>query len=191
MALSEMSRLQVARRELLRAGALGAAGMAAAALLGCRSSAGTSVDVGGVTSGEGVSQSSGSGEGVPKNIKRAPGVDPKIATVPVNNRKVIQGGTYRTTSTSTTVEFDPDIIKGSTDIQIMNDRLLYANGYTLELTNDMLTSYEVIDKQGLEMVFKIRPGIKTYNRQPVNGRIFTAKDVAYSLLRKSGVLNPK
>jgi ABC-type transport system substrate-binding protein len=183
--------LAFSRRAVLRDGAISAAGLATAALLGCRGSTGETGEGSGTTGGAGVSQSGGSGEGAPKNIKRAPGVNPNVATVPVNNRKVIQGGVYRTTSTSTTTEFDPDIIKGSTDIQIMNDRLLYANGYTMELTNDLLTSYETVDKQGLEMVFKIRPGVKTYNRPPVNGRIFTAKDVAYSLHRKSGILNPK
>src|SRR5207247_1261889 len=44
---------------------------------------------------------------------------------------------------------------------------------------------------GLQMVFKLRPGIKTYNRAPVNGRVFTAKDAAYSLMRKAGKIDPK
>src|SRR5204862_7874570 len=108
----------------------------------------------------------------------------------VNNQRVIQGGTYRTAGTATTVQFDPDVEKGSTDLQIMDDRLLYANGYTQELSLDLLTSYEMVDKQGLELIFKIRPGIKTFQRV-TNGRIFNAKDVAWSLLRKSGLYDPK
>lgn len=177
-----------ARRSILRAASIGTAGLAAAALVGCGESGSPgATDVG--TRG-GVSTSGGSGEGVPKNIKRAESVDPKYSTVPVNNRKVIQGGTYREAATATTVQFDPDIEKGSTDLQIMDDRLVYANGYTLKLSLDMLTSYERVDKQGLEMVFKIRPGIKTFQRV-TNGRIFKASDVAWSLRRKSGLLDPK
>jgi peptide/nickel transport system substrate-binding protein len=71
------------------------------------------------------------------------------------------------------------------------DRLVYANGWTMNVTPDLLTSYELVDKQGLEMVLKLRPGIKTHNKPPVNGRVFTAKDVAYSIMRKAGKVDEK
>jgi len=59
----------------------------------------------------------------------------------------------------------------------------------MALTPDMLASYEWIDKQNL--VLKLRPGIKTHNVAPLNGRVFTAKDVAFNIKRKAGLLDPK
>jgi peptide/nickel transport system substrate-binding protein len=75
-------------------------------------------------------------------------------------------------------------------MEMVNDRLVYANGWTMKVTPDLLSSFELVDKTGLEMVFKLRPGIKAYDRAPVSGRVFTAKDVAYSLMRKAGKINP-
>ena len=69
------------------------------------------------------------------------------------------------------------------------DRLMIANGWTQEITPDMLQSYEIVDK--LQMVFKLRPGIKMHPTPPASGRIFNAKDVAYGLMRKAGKLDPE
>ena len=43
----------------------------------------------------------------------------------------------------------------------------------------------------LNLVLKLRPGIKTHNVAPLNGRVFNAKDVAFSIKRKAGLLDPK
>ena len=129
--------------------------------------------------------------GAPKNVKRAEGFDPKLGTVAVNTKKVIKGGTFTRAVTDTTREQDPDVSIAGADVETTQDRLVYANGWTMNITPDMLTSYELVDKTGLQMVFKIRPGIKTHPKPPVNGRIFTAKDVAYSLMRKAGKVDPK
>ena len=129
--------------------------------------------------------------GAPKNVKRAEGFDPKLGTVAVNTKKVIKGGTFSRAVPDTTREQDPDVSIAGADVETTQDRLVYANGWTMNITPDMLTSYELVDKTGLQMVFKIRPGIKTHPKPPVNGRIFTAKDVAYSLMRKAGKVDPK
>ncbi len=129
--------------------------------------------------------------GAPKNVKRAEGYDPKMGDVAINNKKKIEGGTVRRHSTDTSREQDPDVSIAGSVMEMVNDRLAYANGWTMKVTPDLLSSYELTDKTGLEMVFKIRPGIKTYNRAPVNGRVFTAKDVAYSLMRKAGKVDAK
>ena len=47
--------------------------------------------------------------------------------------------------------------------------------------HDMLTSYEMVDKQGLRDGVQDPAGHEDLQQPPVNGRIFTAKDVAYSL----------
>lgn len=170
------------RRAVLRGSVLGTAGLASAALLGC---GGDSQPAGG-----GQPSTAGTSEGVPKNIKRAQGVNPAEfgAEVPINTKKVVKGGTYRlgVTSTFTIGMDDPQLVVGGNRTQGIMDRLVYANGFTGSLALDMATSYERIDKAGLEMVVKIRPGIKTHKKAPVNGRILTAKDVAYSLMRQAG-----
>ncbi len=179
------SQTATTRRSVLRGGAVGLAGLAGAALLGCGG--------GGESGGAKATRSADAGadSGAPKNVKRAPGYDPKLGKVTINNRKVIKGGTYRIASTDTTREQDVDVSISGADAELYNDRLVYANGWTMQINPDMLTSYEMVDKTGLQMVFKIRPGIKTHNKAPVNGRVFTAKDVAYSLLRKAGKIDAK
>jgi ABC-type transport system substrate-binding protein len=182
-----MTTSNLSRRSVLRGAAVGALGLGGAALLGC---GGGSDEGGGAASSTG-----GSGPaadwGGPKNVKRAEGYDPKLGQVAVNNRKVIMGGTYRESASDTSRENDPDISISGADWQHIADRLFIANGWTMQIVPDMATSYELIDKQGLELVIKIRPGIKTHPKPPMNGRIFTAKDVAFSIQRKAGKLDPK
>jgi peptide/nickel transport system substrate-binding protein len=173
------------RRSVLRGAAVGALGLGGAALLGC-GGGGDGGDTGGAAS----RGDAGADSGAPKNVKRAPGYDPTLGKVDINNRKVIPGGTYRVSATDTTREQDVDVSISGADVELYNDRLVYANGWTMEISPDMLASYERVDKQGLEMVFKLRPGIKTHNKAPLNGRVFTAKDVAYSLRRKAGLVDP-
>jgi peptide/nickel transport system substrate-binding protein len=165
---------------------VGLAGLAGAALLGC--GGGDGDGGGGATSrtGDPAAES-----GAPKNVKRAEGFDAKLGQLDVNNKKVIKGGVYRREFNDTTREQDPDVSIAGADAEAVMDRLVYANGWTMKLTPDMLTSYELVDKQGLEMVFKLRPGIKTHNLPPLNGRIYTAKDVAYSINRKAGKIDAK
>src|SRR5688572_5889273 len=172
------------RRTVLRGSAVGLAGLAAAALLGCGGGDGD----GGSTSNE--AGNAGADSGAPKNVKRADGFDAKLGELPVNNKKIVQGGVFRRQFTDTTREQDLDVSIAGADAEAVMDRLVYANGWTMKLTPDMLTSYELVDKAGLEMVFKLRPGIKTHNKAPLNGRVFTAKDVAYSIMRKAGKINP-
>ena len=178
----------MSRRSVLEGMGVGALGLAGAALLSC---GGSTTPAGGGASGGGAGNEVSVDSGVPKNVKRAEGFDPKLGEVAVNNKKVIQGGVFRRAFTDTTREQDPDVSIAGADAETVMDRLVYANGWTMKITPDMLTSYELVDKAGLQMVFKLRPGIKTHNVAPLNGRIFTAKDVAYSIMRKAGKIDPK
>ncbi len=179
-----MTQSRFGRRSALQGMGVGALGLAGAALLGC----GGSTPAG---SGAGSSNEVSADSGVPKNVTRAKGFDPKLGELPVNNKKVIKGGTFSRDFVDTTREQDPDVSIAGADAESVMDRLVYANGWTMEINPDMLTSYELVDKAGLQMVFKLRPGIKTHNIAPLNGRIFTAKDVAYSIMRKAGKIDPK
>ncbi|RLT27207.1 MAG: ABC transporter substrate-binding protein [Chloroflexi bacterium] len=170
------------RRSVLRGAGLGLAGLAGAALLGCggKSDSGAS---------SGSSSSAGGASGAPSKIKRAEGFDAKFGQLPINEKKVVKGGTFRRQRNDTSRENDPEVSIAGADWEIVGDRLFYANGFTMAVTPDMLASYEWIDKQNL--VLKLRPGIKTHNVAPLNGRVFTAKDVAWNLKRKAGLLDPK
>jgi peptide/nickel transport system substrate-binding protein len=173
------------RRSALRGAAVGALGLGGAALLGCGGgddSAGSASNTGGT---------SGADSGAPRNVKRADGHNPALGEVAINTKKIIKGGTYRESASDTSRENDPDVSIAGADWQHVADRLVIANGWTMKIEPDMLTSYELVDKAGLEMVFKLRPGIKTHNKPPLNGRIYTAKDVAFSIQRKAGKLDPK
>src|SRR5688500_2163371 len=122
------------RRTVLRGSAVGLAGLAGAALLGCGG------DDGGGSSTNNTSGGSAADSGAPKNIKRAPGFDPKLGEAPINNKKVVMGGTFRRDFTDTTREQDPDVSISGADAESVMDRLVFANGWTMELTPDMLTS---------------------------------------------------
>src|SRR5688500_11222343 len=163
-----MTTSSVSRRQVLRGAAVGALGLTGAALIGCGGG-----DDGGSPATNTGGGAPGADSGAPKNIKRADGYNPALGEVAINTKKVIRGGTYRESASDTSRENDPDISISGADWQHIADRLVIANGWTMAITPDMLTSYELVDKQGLEMVFKLRPGIKTHNKPPSNDRTFT------------------
>ncbi|MPZ99944.1 MAG: hypothetical protein GEU80_11550 [Dehalococcoidia bacterium] len=185
-------RTRLGRRRLLRATGVGAAGLTGAALLGCGSD---DEDGGGDSSGDsgGTSGASGTTAATAGDWfqgPRAPGFDESLGVTPINEQPRVPGGTFTRAEPDTTRQQDPDISIARSDHELINDRLVYANGWTSELTPDLLESYEVTD-EGLGVILKLRSGIKTHNIAPVNGRVFTAEDVAYSIERKAGILDPE
>src|ERR671910_300868 len=102
----------LSRRSALRGAAVGALGLGGAALLGCGSG-----DDGGSTASNTGSTDAAADSGIPKNIKRAEGHDPKLGQVAINNKKVIMGGTFKESSTDTSRENDPDISISGADWQ--------------------------------------------------------------------------
>ncbi len=172
------------RRSMLRGAGMGIAGLAGAALIGC--GGGSSPAPSAPASG---SPAAAAASGAPKNVVRAEGFDPKFGKVPVNLKKMIPGGKYVRASNDTSRENDPDISAAGADWEFVGDRLATANGFTQKVTPDMLQSFEVADP--LNIILKLRPGIKTHNIAPMNGRVFTAKDVAFNIRRKAGLIDPK
>ena len=186
-------RLRLNRRHLLRAGGIGLAGLSGAALIGCGDSedgADSSGSGGSSTTTSSDTASSSGGGGDWYKGERAPGFQASLGVVPINEKARVAGGTFTRAETDTTRQQDPDVSIARSDHEIINDRLVYANGWNMELTPDLLESYEVAD-DGLSIVLNLRPGIKTHNIAPVNGRVFTAEDIAYSIERKAGILDPE
>lgn len=191
-AFGTLNHQRLGRRAVLRRGALGLAGLAGAALVGCGDS-----EEAGDASGGGAASTPGSGgaaaaagAGIPANIVRGGGWSESLGVgyVSINNREVVMGGDLNTSSTATIVTQDPERHFGGADLAATNDRLFLADGWSAELIPDMVESWEVPDPQGLEYILKIRPGIKTHPIPPLNGRIFTAHDVAWCINRKAGKL---
>ena len=167
---------------MLRGAGMGIAGLAGAALIGC--GGGSSAPAASNTGGN-----AGADSGAPKKVVRADGFDPKLGAVPVNTKKKIEGGTYRRAATDTSRENDPEVSIAGADWEIVGDRLATANGFNQKVSPDMLASFEISDP--LTIILKLRPGIKTHNVAPLNGRVFTAKDAALSIKRKAGLLDLK
>ena len=122
----------VPRRTALRVAVAGAAGLASAALLGCASSskpADPKAGGGAVTS-----------LNIPKNIKRAPGFSTNLGLAPVNEKKLVRGGTYSRDTNDTSRQQDPDVSIAGSDHELVNDRLFNANGWTMEIAPDLLAS---------------------------------------------------
>ena len=176
---------------MLRASGIGVLGLGGAALIGCGDGDGgdggtTTPPTGSTAPSTGTTGSTGTGwyEG-----ERSPGFDPALGMNPVNEKEHVPGGTYTRAYRDTTRQQDVDLSAAGADIEMTGDRLTRANGWTQEIIPDLLESWEVAD-DGLAIVMHLRPGIKTHDRAPTNGRIFTAEDVAYSMERKAGLLDP-
>lgn len=193
--ISSWRRARPSRRAVLRGGLLGATGLAGAALLGCSDPDETSDGASGSEgSGTGVSgNGSGGGTASSVTLERAPGYPGEdFGKAPVNEKARIMGGELRLFGTSLfdARQNDPDRNNAGGLTEWNNDRLTIpkGGGWTTEVVYDMLASSEAVDET--KLVLTIRPGIKTHNRPPLNGRIFTAEDVAYSINRKAGKLDP-
>ncbi|MBM4414691.1 MAG: ABC transporter substrate-binding protein [Chloroflexi bacterium] len=190
MVPEEMSR-RVGRRALLRTSALGGAGLAAVALIGCGSDdEGDSGASGGPSAGattvaaqlDGVDVG---GKRIPYNFPEPAGKTPKA------------GGTLVVGTTWEASTIDPTKSAAGGTITIPNtvyNRLIGfkkgvdASPFKYEIVPELAQSWEVTP-DGLTATFTIKPGIKWQNIAPLNGRPFVASDVraAYERYAKDGV----
>src|SRR5439155_678285 len=86
------------------------------------------------------SADTGTGEGVPKNVKRAWGIAAADygAEIPINMKKVVKGGTFRlaTTSTFTIGMDDPQLVVVGNRTQGITDRPDFQNGSFMNVLAD-------------------------------------------------------
>ena len=102
------ARRQISRRGMLRGAGVGLAGLAGAALIGCGGDDdGGDGDGGGgdssAATGTGGDGGGAAGSGIPANVTRAPGFDPSLGLVPINQKDMVPGGTFRATFLPSTV----------------------------------------------------------------------------------------
>jgi len=186
------SHRRLSRRRILGGAGVIFAGLAGAALIGCSGSDEVPTNA-----------SSGGGQVVPTigdpavmgapGLPRAPGFPgAEFGAVPVNSKERVLGGTLNMPGAARALggrTMDPDVAGFFAPAEYVNDRLVYPQGWTEDLQFDLLESFEWIDETNL--VLRIRAGVKTHDRPPTNGRIVDAEDVAWSINRKGGILDPE
>ena len=160
------------RRAVLRGGALGAIGLAGAALLGCRSNQGTS---------GGAGQPTGS-------VVAAGGAEVLPLTAPVAQGTPRKGGTFSFAFPGLNfTQRDSHTQLGASEWHVISEKTIEINPRTAELQPSVATSWEVPDPKGLTLVLKVKPGLKMQNVAPWNGRDFNAQDLAWNLERIGGL----
>ncbi|MBI1886185.1 MAG: ABC transporter substrate-binding protein [Chloroflexi bacterium] len=149
-------RRRISRRRAVIGGLAAAAGTAAAAAVGCEP------DGGGPAGRPGPG---GTGAGQPRR-----------------GGQIVLG---RATDPTTV---DPHATVTALDITSKMYGFLYhvwPNTNPSEMFLSHAESVELPDPEHLEFIFKLKRGIKFYNRPPVNGREMTAEDVKFSFTRRS------
>ena len=171
----------VSRRRFLGTAVAAGAGLAGAALIGCGSSttkpAANAPAASSAGAAKGPTLKSIVGDGF---AMREPDAVPKY------------GGTLNYASgTPTIANLDPFSTTSGMGHQVASQTYshLVHNTHPADNRNkrvyypDIATSWEI--KDPVKWTFKLRSGVKFHNVAPVNGRVMTAEDVKYSIVRSS------
>ncbi len=180
------------RRSVLRGTALGGAGLAAAALLGCGSNARQAAPKAGAPVPSLGSQSTGSeaqwdytaaakadGAPFPYGFPEPAGEPQRGGTIVQSNPTLALGPWDVTKSTASSSLIVPNTT-GSRLLGFKGGPAL--NKYKAEIQGDLATSWE-LSPDGLTYTFKLARNVKYHNVAPLNGRQFTAKDVLFTYQR--------
>src|SRR5262245_3522918 len=164
------------RRAALEGIGTAALGLGSAALLGCGSTGGGGT---GSVAAEKSGQVAGatSGGGLPMNAPKVTG------TIKPGGTWTVSGGA------ETEVESDAGTARGGNIWHKISEKGLEPDPVTGEIRPHVFTSWEIADKQGLQLVLKLHPKLfmAPENRPPWNGRQFTAQDAAWNLERIRGL----
>ena len=173
------------RRQLLRAGALAGAGLAAAALVGC----------GGDDDDEAASNAPAATGQAQTGAVRGKLIEDKSLPWPLNfpepAKQPKPGGTMVVGATWDISSEDPTKSAAGGTITVPNmvyNRLLGFRGgpdidpFAIHLEPELATNWERTP-DGATFTFKIKPGVKWQNVAPLNGREFVAADAKYAYER--------
>ena len=154
---------QISRRGVIRSASIFGAGLSAAALIGCSSSKSETPAAGGAP-----------------GSNTAPGVAPVART-----------GTLRMSVGKSSETFDPAIMvsSGPTQWGLWSNTAIYRNKKDYKLEPSLVESWEIKSKD--EIVLKVRKNVFFHDKAPTNGRVMNAADIAYSLNRHAGILDPQ
>ena len=170
---TRMADARTSRRRLLRGAALGGAGLAAAALVGC----------GGEDEEAPAPAATVTGGGA------AGGTATATATAAAKD-EIKRGGTYRRHLTAAQTDVpDPhtSLAQAWSTWTYIGEALVQWSNDASEILPVLMESWEY-SGDGLELVLNVRQGVKWHNKPPVNGRAFDAEDVVYNLKRIADML---
>ena len=184
----------LSRRSAVRAGLLGGAGLAAAALIGCQSATPAPPPAAPAASSGGAAKPKLLNEdilAINDPNSKYPFVDPQYDLPPK------RGGILKGAWNYDLAAMDPTVSTSNTTLAVVNtvgDRLLdRAHGARINpLKTDVIpglaTSWE-LSPDGMTYTFKLTDKAKFHNKPPANGRAFTAEDVqkVYERYRTTGV----
>ena len=189
--------LQIGRRTLLRGSALGAAGLATAALIGCGDD--EDEDETAATTPAATAAAGGDDGATAADVEYPNGrgelVQDPTLPFPYNfeepAKAAKRGGIMRVAATWDFSSLDPAISASGGTVTVPNmgyNRLLSIstgpsnNPLKPDLWPELAESWER-SPDGLTFTFNITPGIKWQNLPPLNGRAFVAEDAAYAMNR--------
>lgn len=157
-----LAQRKLSRRRVLQGAALGSAGLAAAAVIGCGDDE------------EGQSTPTASGSGSPSEEQPQRGGTLNLVTFDTSDFPHVDPHAQSFLALHDT---GPAIAYGR---PMQLDQTKYPGA--IAFSGDITQSYETPDPQ--TYVFKIRSGVKFQNIPPVNGRAVNADDIVYSLNRQ-------
>ena len=166
---------RTSRRALLRGAALGGAGLAAAALIGCGDDDDDDDDDATTATATATQPSGGGATATAAPTEPAAG-QPR------------PGGTFTyAVTTSRAGEADPHT---STSIawslyMWVGDQAVRRSRDGSEMTGQLVESWEIAP-DGLAMTMNVRPNAKWQNKEPINGRDVTAEDIGWNFERIAG-----
>ncbi len=180
---------RLGRRAWLRGTAIGAGGLAAAALIGCGSDDEEASPT--AASGSATASATAAVASDPRYPK-----DPSLQypfNYPEPDKQPVAGGTMRVAATWDVSTFDPTKSAAGGTIVVPNlvyNRLIgikggpNANPLKIETAPELAKSWEYTP-DGLVATFKLQPGVKWQNVAPLNGRALVADDIVFALQRYS------
>ncbi len=181
--------VHLGRRAWLRGTAIGAGGLAAAALIGCGSDDEEASPT--VASGSATASATAAVASDPR-YPRDPNL-PYPFNYPEPDKQPKAGGTLRVAATWDVSTFDPTKSAAGGTIVVPNlvyNRLIGIKGgpnhdpFKIETAPELAKSWEV-SPDGLVYQFKLQSGVKWQNIAPLNGRALVADDIVFALQRYS------
>ena len=159
---TRLARKRVSRRALLNAGALTAAGGAAALVVGC-----------GGGSDNGSSNGTNGPTGTPRHTA-GPGASP------------VAGGSITWGRGISALGIDPHVDLTGLDVDALIYSYLYSwiPGKEEFVLNNLASAFEQPDPEHLQFIFTIRPGVKIHAGGPGAGEEMTSEDCKQSFIRR-------
>lgn len=180
-------RRTLSRRNILRGAAVGSAGLAGAALIGCGGSDDSGSSSAASSSSSSGSSSSSSSAATSAATSAAAVQQAASAATQASTATVKRGGKLTMHANHEMRSIDPhfDTFPAATWVaNTVYNRLVKYSWDLKELKSDLSELPEQPDM--FSYVFKIKPGTKFQNIAPVNGREVTSEDVKYSIERQMG-----